>query len=164
MPSSNSLSPNPSDSYKTGLFFYEFVCFWSIIDLQHCMSLIHSIVIHIFVYFKMIMISHCHLPPYPDITLIIDIFPILYISYLWLIYFVTEMYLLTSLTYFSLPHPTLLWQPPVCSQYLWLFLFNYICSYVLFLRFHVQVKSYSIYLYLTYFTQHNILQVKLCCH
>ena len=70
--------------------------------------------------------------------IVIEYNPPLYISYLWLIYFVTEsLYLLISLTYFSLPHPTLLWQPPVCSQYLWLFLFNYVCSYVLFLRFHV---------------------------
>ena len=70
--------------------------------------------------------------------IVIEYNPPLYISYLWLIYFVTaSLYLLISLTYFSLPHPTLLWQPPVCSQYLWLFLFNYVCSYVLFLRFHV---------------------------
>ena len=41
-----------------------------------------------------------HLSPYKGITLLLTIFPMLYISSPWLIYFVTEsVYLLISLTY-----------------------------------------------------------------
>jgi len=57
--------------------------------------------------------------PYKDIMILYAIFPTLYILYLWLIYYVTEsMYLLISLS------TTFLWQPHVCSLYLWLFLFS----------------------------------------
>ena len=47
----------------------------------------------------------------------------LYITFMWLIYFITgSLYLLISLTYFSHPpHPPPLWQPPVSSLYLWVY-------------------------------------------
>ena len=56
----------------------------------------------------------------------------LYISFPWLIYFVTEsLYFLISFTYFFLPFLTL-WQPPVQrSVYLWL-CFCFVCSLVYF--------------------------------
>ena len=43
---------------------------------------------------------------------------------------------LSHLFFFSL-HCPLLWQPPVCSLYQSLLLFGYVCSSVLFFRFHI---------------------------
>ena len=44
-----------------------------------------------------------------------------------------------------------------------LLLFCFIHQFVVFFRFHIQVISYSICLYLTYFTQHSVLQVHPHC-
>ena len=94
--------------------------------------------------------SSYHLSPYKDFTKFWTTLPTLYISYLWFIYFVTEsLHLLISLTYFSSSPSILLCQPSVCSLYLWLCFCLVI--FVLFFRFHTQVKTYSICLPLTYF-------------
>ena len=48
--------------------------------------------------------SSYHLSPYKDNIFLLTIFPTLYISSLWFIYFVSgSLYLLISLTYFSRP-------------------------------------------------------------
>ena len=76
------------------------------------------------------------------------------ISSPWLIYFVTgSLYLLISFTYFIHP-PTLSPLATTCllSVSIGLFLFCYVCSFVLFCRFHIKVKSHCICLSLTYFT------------
>ena len=65
---------------------------------------VHNIVIQ---YFYTFQNDHhdkpsCHLSPYKDITYLFTIFFTLYISYLGLLYFVTEnVYFLISLNYFS---------------------------------------------------------------
>lgn len=66
--------------------------------------------------------------PSPNIIIILlSRFPMMYFSSLWLIYFITGIwYLLIPFTYFAHPPPILpmppsaLWQPPVCSPYLWI--------------------------------------------
>ena len=83
-----------------------FICFWSITIL--C-SWFTKQWFNISIHFKIIItIKSSYLPfvNLPRYYIIIDIFPILYISYLWLIYFVTgSLYLLISLTYFSSTPP-----------------------------------------------------------
>ena len=60
--------------------------------------------------------SSYHLSPYKVMTILLTIFSMLYISSLWLIYFVTgSLYLLIPITYFTSP----VWQPHFCSLYLW---------------------------------------------
>ena len=59
-----------------------------------------------------------HLSPFKVITTLLTIFPILYITSPWLIYFITgSLCLLIPFTYFT--HPPIPCQPPVCSLYLW---------------------------------------------
>ena len=95
------------------------------------------------------MLSSYHLSPYNDITLL---FLYSRISYLWLIYFsIVSLYLLIFLTYFSHPPTPPLWQSPVCSLYVWLFLFYYVSSFVcLFQIPHtseiIQYLSFSVWL------------------
>ena len=94
------------------LFFYEFVCFWSIIDLQHHVSSCYTIQWVFFsIHLKMISKS-CDTTPYKDFNY-------------WLYsphctfhthnLFCNWKYLLISLMYFSPPNTPLLWQPLVCS-------------------------------------------------
>ena len=65
-------------------------------------------------------VSSSHLSLY-KVIIILTIFPMLYITSLWLIYFITESrYFLIPFTLFTIPPPaTSLWQPSVCSLYLW---------------------------------------------
>ena len=85
--------------------------FWNIIDLQHyvsswCPKKWFDISIH---YSKITMIKSSYpLLLHKDISLLLTIFPMLYISYLCFIYFVTgRLYLLISHTYFSHPRTPL---------------------------------------------------------
>ena len=89
------------------------------------------------------------------------VFPTLYIP-LWLIYFVTvNVYLLISLTFFiHLPASFPSGNHLFISLSMSLFLLCYVCSFVLFLRFHIQVTSYGTCHSLTYFS----FQVHPCCH
>ena len=66
---------------------------------------------------------------YKDITYLLAIFPILYISDPWLFYFATvSLYILSSLTYLpSTPDPL------ACLFSIIMFLFCYICTFVFFL-------------------------------
>ena len=89
----------------------------------------------------------------------------LYITSLYLIYFIPgNLYLL-------IPFPYLLLSPPLSplvttnlfSVSMSLVSFCYIHSFVLVFRFHIYVKTYSVYFSLTYFTKHNALQVHPCC-
>ena len=78
-------------------------------------------------------------------TLLLTVFLTLYVSPPWLIYLVTgSLSLLISLTYFSPPlTPSPLTTTCLFSVSIALFLFCYICSFVLFFRFHIQLRSYS---------------------
>ena len=111
--------------------------------------------------------SHCHLSPYKDTVL--TIFPTLYTSYPWIIYFVTgSLYLLISLICFS-PSPLFpLWQPPICCLYLYLcfcFIVFLHLFFFFFFRFHIYVKSYNICLSLSdLFHLASCLLVHPCCH
>ena len=106
--------PLASDHHKCDLFSYEFVCLFLKYNWTTtlCEFLVHNIVIRYFCTFQNDHCnkSSCHLSPYKDTTKLLTIFPTLYISYLWLIYFVIEsLYLLISLTYLSslsLPLPS----------------------------------------------------------
>ena len=63
--------------------------------------------------------SSNHLSPCKVITILLTVFLMLYITSLWLIYFVTGgLYLLTPLMYFTPSPAPPFWQPPVCSLYL----------------------------------------------
>ena len=69
---------------------------WVYLFLKHhwptplCQFLVHSVVIQYFyTAHKEHHASSYHLPPYKDITLLLTISPMLYISFLWLIYFTT---------------------------------------------------------------------------
>ena len=59
-----------------------------------------------------------YVSPYKVITILLTVFPMLYISLMWFIYFVIgSLYLLISFSYSPQPPPFR--QPPVCSLYLW---------------------------------------------
>ena len=83
------------------------------------------------------------------ITILLTIFPTLYISYPELIYFITKhLYILISLIYFSHPLKTFpFWQR--CLFSMSTILFYYVCSFGLVFRFHIEVKSYDMYLSLS---------------
>ena len=88
--------------------------------------------------------SSYHLLPYKVITVLLTVFLVL--TYL----FLTEsFYLLISLNYFF-PLPTPLpFGNYFFSVSLTLFLFGFVCSFLSF-RFHIEVKSHSIFISLTY--------------
>ena len=87
--------------------------------------------------------SGCHLSLYKDVTQVLTVFSTVYISYPRLVYFVIgNLSLLISLTYFSPP----LAPSPLAATYLFslsvtLLMFCYVCSFVLFSRFHIWVKD-----------------------
>ena len=56
--------PLASGNHKSDFFFYEFVCFGSVIDLQHCS--ITNIVFQYFYTFKMITGINLIMLPYKD--------------------------------------------------------------------------------------------------
>ena len=94
--------PPTSVNHKSDLLFYEFVCFWSIIDLQHCVS--SWCTTQWFRYFYTFQNGqHSYLlSPYKDITLLSATFTFLYVLYLWFVYFVMEfLYIVIYLTYLS---------------------------------------------------------------
>ena len=113
------LATPTSGNHKSNLFFYEWVCIGSIIDLkQHCVSSYYR-------YFCTFQNDRHHhkssynKSPYKDIAWLLTRFPTLYVSYPWFIYSATRsLYLLTALIYVFSPPPSL-WQPPVCSLYIW---------------------------------------------
>ena len=82
---------------------------------------------------------------------------------------VSYLFYTTSSLYLSIlfPHlaplfqPLFHWKPLVCSLYL--SVFCYVQLYVLFFRVRIEVKTEFVFLYLTYFTKHNIFQVHPCC-
>ena len=86
-------------------------------------------------------ISSAHLGPCVAITVLLAVFPLLYFTSLWP----------RSNYHFALVHPftffirslqpPLIWQPPVCCLCMRLFPF---CLFILFFRFHTQMKSYGI--------------------
>ena len=114
--------------------------------------------------FKMVIMIRCHLSPYTVITVLLSLFPLLYLMSPWLVYFTTEsLCLLRSFTRTPLK-PFLLRQLSVffSSVSMNLFLFCFICSCVLFFRF-IQVKSYFLSLCLIYSTyKHSALKVHPC--
>ena len=100
-------------------------------DIRHCLKVYTVMIIYIHhemiitvkseQWFSISIYNDHHnnfsyqLSPYKDITLL-TIFPMLYISSLWLIYFVARsLYLLTSFTYFIHLSTSLFQQWPVCS-------------------------------------------------
>ena len=104
--------------------------------------------------------SSYHLAPYKVNTLLLTILPLLYVSPLWLIYFVTgSLYLLISLTYFTHPtnplpsgsHLFVLWVSFVTFVHLFYFLDS---TYM----WKIQYLSSFVWL-----TKHNILLVHPCC-
>ena len=77
LPSSNSLSPHPTPLITTNLisFVSLFVCFWSIIDLQHHVSVMQPNNL-ISIYFKMITtVSLVTMSSHKDITKLLTVFP-----------------------------------------------------------------------------------------
>ena len=91
------------------------------------------------------------LSPYKVITILLTIFPMLYISSSWLNFFCNWKFAPLNLPHIS-PH-----LPPMAATCLFsvsisLFLFCYVSSFVLFLRFHIYVKlwylSFSVWLIL----------------
>ena len=91
--------------------------------------------------------STYHLSPFKDNTLLLTVFPMLYTSSQWLIYFITgNLCLLISLTYFTNPplHPSPLATTCMFSVSMTLFLFCYVCSLVLFFVFSAWLISLSI--------------------
>ena len=92
-------------NHKSDLFFYELVCFWSIIDLQHDVSSWHTTQwFNISIHYKMItmikLVVICN--PTKLLHYYWLIFPTLYISYLWFIYCITESLYLLNLSHLFL--------------------------------------------------------------
>ena len=90
--------------------------------------------------------SNYHLSPYNIIKILLTIIPMLYITSLWLMYFIIgSLYLLLPFTYFVCPHSPSLWQLPVCSLYLW------VCfCFVLFVLFFKIPQKSEIIWYLSF--------------
>ena len=81
-------------------------------------------------------------------TVLVTIVTVLYITSPWHNYFITGiLYLLTSFTHLS--HPGTLPLPLTITN-----LFSVSINLILLFKFHIQVRSYSICLSLTYFTWH----------
>ena len=110
LPSSGTPSSTPFIcNHRYDPFFYEFICFWSLNDMQHL---------------EMITLSLVKIRHQKNITELLSVFSMLCIPWLCLIYFAAvNFYLFISLTCFtcyflpSLKAP-LLWQSPVCFLYL----------------------------------------------
>ena len=106
--------------------------------------------------------------PYKVITVLLTIFPVLYVTVLWFIYFYNCKFVtLNPLHLFcniSPPPPTMsprLWQPLDCS--LSLFLFCYICSCVLVFWSHIYVKTMvfvSLWFWMFFCIIHFLTQLK----
>lgn len=90
--------------------------------------------------------SSYHLLLYEAITQLLTIGSTLYILYPWCIYFVTVyLGLLISLSYFFLPPtPSHLATTYLFSVFRTLFLFSHVCTFVLFFRFHMSMKSHCL--------------------
>ena len=107
--------------------------------------------------------SGYHQPPYKVTTILLAIFPMLYILSPWCIYFVTGSLPLPSIpfTYFTHScHPHFLWQLSMS-----LLLFCYAGSFVLFLD-STYKWNHMIFVFdsMTYFTYHTAIQVHQYCH
>ena len=143
------LFPYSSHLVTTNLISFSmnlFLC-WNIIDLQHYVS---SWYIRVILYFCPFQNDHhdnssYHLSPYKDMhnhwlySPYRTVHPMTYLFCNWDF---------VSLNFPHLFHSSPLPLPPATtclfSKSMTLFLFCYVCSIVLYFRFHVQMKSYSI--------------------
>ena len=129
-----------------------FVCFWSIIDLQHYVSSGCTVQwFNISIHFKMIATINL-------LSVIIQIYYI-FIDYIpHTVYFIPMTHLFCNWKFVPLnlphlflssPHLFPLWKPPVCSLYIWL---CFVMSLHLFcyLDSTIWVKSYGIFLSLSH--------------
>ena len=116
-----------------------FLLYWSIIDLQYYIILyyhLHSMVIW---YFYTLWDDHhkssYHLSPCKLITVLLTIFPMLYRSLLWFIYFIIRsLYFVIPFIYLIHVHfPRLLPAMSLFSVSMSLFLLRYVCLFVLLL-------------------------------
>ena len=73
-----------------------------------------------------------------------SIFPVLYFTSLWLIYVLIGcLYLYCLSPFHPFPHPTPLWQPSVCSLYLWI----YFCFILFVLLFIFILKRFYLFIF-----------------
>ena len=78
------------------------LCYWNIFDIQQYKYQVYNIVIDINYHNSR---SSYHMSAFKDIIILLTIFPELFISSLWLIYFITgSLYLLIILTCFTHSH------------------------------------------------------------
>ena len=141
----------PLTCHKYDLFFYGFVWFWSVIDLQpFCQFLVHDPGGWYVYSDQNDHQKSSHLSPYKDILQLLTICHILYMSFLWLICFAAgSVHFWISLAYFSLPSTPLPSDNHVCVLCIndsVSILGFFICF---FFRFYIQVISYSIFLSLS---------------
>ena len=147
------LQPPPPVNQKSDLFFYEFVYFWKISDLQHCVS---SYYIrqwcNISVHFK--MVNTISLVTICEHTEMLHSYWLLHCTFHTSDSFILQPKVCASQIYltnlYPPPAPTL--SSPLATTSFFsisvtLFLF-YVCSLVLFFRVHLKVKSYNIYVLL----------------
>ena len=81
---------------------------------------------------------HCEIITMLSYYSIIDCIPVLYITTVCLIHFITGgLYLLIPFTNFAPPHHHPTWQSPIYSLYLWA-CFCSVCRLVLFIKLHVK--------------------------
>ena len=107
----------------------------------------------LFMHCKMItvvsLVTTCH---HTVITMLLTTCPMLYIMSPWFIYFILEsLYFLIFFTYFSC-FPTLL---PSNNHWFVFWIYESGFCFVVFFRFHLEVKLHGICLSLTYFTWQN---------
>ena len=77
------------------------------------------------------------------ITISLTTFLILYFTSSWLFCNCQFVYLNPFTFFTQCPNLPPLWQPSVCSLYPWV-CFRFVCSFILFFRFHIEVKSHGI--------------------
>ena len=125
-----------SGNHKSDLFFYEFACFWSIIDLLVLVPVTkHNNLYfytfqndHIVGHHTKILCSHCSVPR------TLHSIPVTHI-------FCHRKFVPSNLSHlFVSSSPYHSGHPCLFSVSMTLFLFCIVCSFVLFFRFHIQVK------------------------
>lgn len=79
--------------------------------------------------------SSCHLSPYTVNTILLTTFPMIYLTFLWCFYFITGSLYFWIPFIHSPPQPhSFLWQPPICSPCLWVWVSSWFFFFFLILH------------------------------
>ena len=147
--------------------FFIIIFYWRIIGIQYWFQGYSIVVQHLYTLWNDLHDkSRSHLSPYKVTTILLAIFPMLYIASPCIYYMTGSLYVLILFTYFiHSPTPSTLAIASLFSLCLWVS-FCFILFVHLFCFIDSTYKRNHIvfaFLCLNYFTKHNTLQVYPCC-